>query len=156
MGSGDESTYSDQGKRKRRWVVVFCLALMISVPTAGIAQVSSPAPFGQLDPLVREPICQVLRSAHGVLGGFPSVAAILTTLLQRFGCSGGTTPGTTTTTLSPTTTTTTLVQGTTTTLGTGTTGPTTSTSLPPCIPDNPSSTTVPCVSTTTMPTTTVP
>ena len=102
--------------------------------------------MGQLDPPVREPICQLLRSVQAAFGSFPGVAPIFTSLLQAFGCTTAV-PGTTTTTFGATTTT--VVPGTTTTLGTGTTGPTTSTSLPLCIPNNPSTTTVPCVTTTT-------
>ena len=164
---GDTSGRRTQRRRHRLWVLAACAGLVVVPPGAGLAQqAGSPGQVAQLDPSVREPICQALRSLQGAFAGLPGFDQLVNALLQSFGCAGatpgttttttvvGTTTtttvvGTTTTTTVVGTTTTTLVPGTTTTVGTGTTMPTTSTSLPPCIPNNPSTTTIPCVSTTT-------
>ena len=149
MGARGGGTGRSAQRRHRFWVLAVCAGLVIGQPiTSGAQSVDGQIPQVQLDQSVREAICQAVRSVQAAFAGFPSVAGILTALLQAFGCSG-TTPGTTSTTFAPTTT---VVPPTTTsTVGTGTTAPTSSTTLPPCIPNNPVTTTVPCVTTTTAP-----
>ncbi len=138
-----------QTRRHRVWVVAVFAGLLVIPPGAGVAQQSGgEGTVAQLDPSAREPICQVLRSVRAAVAQLPGAAQLVDSLLQSFGCTG-TAPGTTTTSVGGTTTTTTLVLPTTSTIGPGTSMPTTPTSLPPCIPNNPVTTTIPCVPTTT-------
>ena len=147
MGPDGDRTASAKRSRHRLWVLAVCVGLFVGQPVAGIAQTGGgQVPVAQLDPAVREPICQLLRSVQTAVGSFPGVAGIFTALLQAFGCPGA-----------PTGTTTTIVMGTTTTAvppttvvgPTSSTSPTTPTTLPLCIPNNPVPTTVQCVTTTT-------
>ncbi len=153
MRTAVRGTPSARSRRSRLCLLALCAALLVAQPVAGASQADDAGDavaVAQLGSAVREPICQLVRSLQTAFGDFPDVAGVFTSLLQSFGCSGPSTPGTTTTTTFVTTTTTTLVPGTTTsTVGTGTTTPTTPTTLPPCIPDNPVTTTVPCVPITT-------
>lgn len=147
MGPDGDRAGSTKRRRHSLWLLAVCVGLLIGQPVAGIAQTGGGhVPVAQLDPAVREPICQLLRSVQTAFGSFPGVAAIFTGLLQSFGCSGGPT-GTTTTTVIGTTTT--AVPPTTVVGPTSSTSSTTPTTLPPCIPNNPVTTTVPCIPTTT-------
>ncbi len=152
MGQGGDRTDSSPRRRRRAlWAVAMCAGLVVGQPVATNAQTG-----GGLPPSIRDQICQVLRSTQSRLTSFPGVAGIFTGLLQSFGCSGGPAGTTTTTTFGPTTTTpptgptTTVVPPSTV---VGPTSSTTPTTLPPCIPNNPVSTTVPCVPITTLPST---
>ena len=153
MAPNGDKTAMARSRRNRIWLLAVCAGLVVGQPAVATSQTTGgPVGATQLDASLREPVCQLLRSLQGTFGDLPGVAGIFTSLLQSFGCADGPTPGTTTTTAVFPTTTTTMAPGTTTTTtmdGTNTTSaPTSSTTLPPCIPDNPVTTTVPCVPTT--------
>jgi hypothetical protein len=125
--------------RNAAWALVVVTGLVFLHATMGDAQTPNVGAFatvGQLDPTVRGRVCDALRSVQARLASFPQATTVVAALLQSFGCSGPTTPGssTTSTSVAPSTSTT----------GTGPpTASTTSTTLPPCIGDT-STTTVPC------------
>ena len=150
MASNGDRTAMARSRRNRLWLLAVCAGLVVGQPAVATSQpTGGPVGVTQLDASLREPVCQLLRSLQGTFGHLPGVAGIFTSLLQSFGCSDAPPPGTTTTTAGFPTTTTTMAPTTTTMDGTNTTSaPTSSTTLPPCIPNNPVPTTVPCVPTT--------
>ena len=154
MATGGRMPVGRGSRRRGVWALVFCVGLLL-VPAGSASpqpvDVARQVTAAQIDPVFLAPICRTIRSLQPAFAGFPAVAAVLSSLLQSFGCTGGPGPGTTTTsvvtttTTPPQTTTTTPPPTTSTTAGTGPTTTSTSTTLPFCIPNNPVPTTVPCI-----------
>ena len=144
-------TLAARSRRRRLWTLAACAGLAVSQPAVAGSMPVQAGVAAQLNPF-QGAICAVLQSLSATFAQFPAANAVVTSISQAFGCSAGTPPGTTTTTISPgSTTSTTVSQGTTTTVpGSSTTsssttigGPTSSVTITP-------TTLGPCVTTTTL------
>jgi hypothetical protein len=149
-------TVPPRTRRRWLWILAATIGLAVSHPAVAGSQPVHTGVAAQLNPF-RGVICEILQSLNAAFAPFPAATAVLASIAESLGCSGGTAPGTTTSTSVVGTTSTTIGTGTTTTtIGPGATttfttigGPTSSITITP-------TTLGPCGTTTTLMGTVVP